>query len=68
VSPLCMDMFWKQSSREGVAERLAGRRRGCMSMSKYVGAAETELILDGRRVSVGDVSVQSVGNASDAES
>jgi hypothetical protein len=37
-------------------------------MSKYVGAAETELILDGRRVSVGDVSVQSVGNASDAES
>jgi len=28
VSPLRMDMFWKQSSREGVTEGLAGRRRG----------------------------------------
>jgi hypothetical protein len=30
-------MFWKQSSREGVTEGLAGRRRGCMMVGDIVG-------------------------------
>jgi hypothetical protein len=31
------DMFWKQSSTEGVTEGLAGRRRGCMVVGDIVG-------------------------------
>jgi hypothetical protein len=31
------DMFWKQSSREGVTEGLAGRRRRCMMVGDIVG-------------------------------
>jgi hypothetical protein len=30
-------MFWKQSSREGVTEGLAGRRRRCMMVGDIVG-------------------------------
>ena len=35
-------MFWKQSSREGVTEGLAGRRRGCMLVEDIVGTDRGE--------------------------
>jgi hypothetical protein len=37
VSPLRIDMFWKQSSKEGVTEGLTGRRRGCMVVEDMIG-------------------------------